>query len=263
MTYFAIGESTGGAGERRLGPFETPDEAAQAGRKETRESNGGFVFRGVVDEANNQVGFDIEPIVSTNSVVRNAIAVKNRVAMNESLEYKIVIDLPNRQEVVSPLFSSEWAATVRAKDIAAKTGEKVRVVHRPTGNVVWKNALAANRRVAKNAMTVEQQREFQKTKLPKVEATVSAFEKECESIYKQVMAALKKADGVASVVSALEKKAESLKKPYHDALIVSDFDEAKSNELYKRVEQAQKKITACRDMASRIGYDIVNSFRVY
>lgn len=151
MTYFAIGESTGGAGERRLGPFETPEEAAQAGRKETRESNGGFVFRGVVDEANNQVGFDIEPIVSTNSVVRNAMAVKNRVARNESLEYKIVIDLPNRQEVVSPLFSSEWAATVRAKDIAAKTGEKVRVVHRPTGNVVWKNAVAANRRVARNA----------------------------------------------------------------------------------------------------------------
>ena len=195
MTYFAIGESTGGAGERRLGPFETPEEAAQAGRKETKDSNGAFVFKGVVDEANNQVGMDIEPIVSTNSVVMNA--------------------------------------------------------------------LAANRRVAKNAMTVEQQREFQKTKLPKIEATISAFEKDCESIHKQVMAALKKADGVASVVSALEKKAESLKKPYHDALIVSDFDEAKSNELYKRVEQAQKKITACRDMASRIGYDIVNSFRVY
>lgn len=82
MTYFAIGESTGGAGERRLGPFETPEEAAQAGRKETRESNGGFVFRGVVDEANNQVGFDIEPIVSTNSVVRNAMAVRNAVARN-------------------------------------------------------------------------------------------------------------------------------------------------------------------------------------
>ena len=82
MTYFAIGESTGGAGERRLGPFPTPEEAAQAGRKETRESNGGFVFRGVVDEANNQVGFDIEPIVSTNSVVRNAIAVNKSVARN-------------------------------------------------------------------------------------------------------------------------------------------------------------------------------------
>ena len=82
MTYFAIGESTGGAGERRLGPFDTPEEAAQAGRKETKESNGAFVFRGVVDEANNQVGFDIEPIVSTNSVVRNAMAVKNRVARN-------------------------------------------------------------------------------------------------------------------------------------------------------------------------------------
>ena len=195
MTYFAIGESTGGAGERRLGPFSTPEEAAQAGRKETRESNGGFVFRGVVDEANNQVGFDIEPIVSTNSVVRNAVA--------------------------------------------------------------------ANRRVAKNAMTVEQQREFQKTKLPKIEATISAFEKDCESIHKQVMAALKKADGVASVVSALEKKAESLKEPYHDALMVSDFDEAKSQELYNRVKVAHKKIVECRDMSSRIGYDIVNSFRVY
>lgn len=79
MTYFAIGESTGGAGERRLGPFETPEEAAQAGRKETKDSNGAFVFRGVVDEANNQVGFDIEPIVSTNSVVRNALSANRRV----------------------------------------------------------------------------------------------------------------------------------------------------------------------------------------
>lgn len=82
MTYFAIGESTGGAGERRLGPFETPEEAAQAGRKETKDSNGAFVFRGVVDEANNQVGFDIEPIVSTNSVVRNALTANRRVAKN-------------------------------------------------------------------------------------------------------------------------------------------------------------------------------------
>lgn len=82
MTYFAIGESTGGAGERRLGPFSTPEEAAQAGRKQTKESNGGFVFRGVVDEANNQVGFDIEPIVSTNSVVMNALAANRRVAKN-------------------------------------------------------------------------------------------------------------------------------------------------------------------------------------
>ena len=82
MTYFAIGEDNGGAGEKRLGPFPTPEEAAQAGRKETRESNGGFVFRGVVDEANNQVGFDIEPIVSTNSVVMNAMAANRRTAMN-------------------------------------------------------------------------------------------------------------------------------------------------------------------------------------
>ena len=82
MTYFAIGEDNGGAGEKRLGPFPTPEEAAQAGRKETKDSNGAFVFRGVVDEANNQVGFDIEPIVSTNSVVRNAMAANRRVARN-------------------------------------------------------------------------------------------------------------------------------------------------------------------------------------
>lgn len=84
MTYFAIGESTGGAGERRLGPFETPEEAAQAGRKETKDSNGAFVFRGVVDEANNQVFVDIEPIVSTNAVVMNALAANRRVAKNAS-----------------------------------------------------------------------------------------------------------------------------------------------------------------------------------
>ena len=195
MTYFAIGESTGGAGERHLGPFGTPEEAAQAGRKETRESNGAFVFKGVIDEANNQVGMDIEPIVSTNSVVRNA--------------------------------------------------------------------MAANRRVARNAMTVEEQREFQKTKLPKIEAAVSAFEKECEAIYSQVMSAIKKADGVASTVSQLEKKTEKLKAPYHDALIVSDFDEAKAKELYNKVEKAVRKIVACRDAASKVGYDIVNSFRIY
>jgi len=194
MTYFAIGESTGGAGERRLGPFDTPKEAEDAGMREAQDSNGAFVFRGVVDEANNQVFTDFAP-VSTNSVVRNAVA--------------------------------------------------------------------ANRRVAKNAMTVEQQREFQKTKLPKIEANISAFEKDCESIHKQVMAALKKADGIASTVSQLEKKAESLKEPYHDALMVSDFDEAKSKELYNRVREAHKKIVECRDMSSRVGYDIVNSFRVY
>lgn len=81
MTYFAIGESTGGAGERRLGPFGTPDEAESAGRRETKDSNGEFVFKGVVDEANNQVITDIRP-VSTNAVVRNAMAANRRTAMN-------------------------------------------------------------------------------------------------------------------------------------------------------------------------------------
>jgi hypothetical protein len=81
MTYFAIGESTGGAGERRLGPFGTPDEAESAGRRETKESNGEFVFKGVVDEANNQVITDVVS-VSTNAVVRNAMAANRRVARN-------------------------------------------------------------------------------------------------------------------------------------------------------------------------------------
>lgn len=81
MTYFAIGESTGGAGERRLGPFDTPEEAEDAGKRETKDSNGGFVFKGVVDEANNQVITDIRP-VSTNAVVRNAMAANRRVARN-------------------------------------------------------------------------------------------------------------------------------------------------------------------------------------
>ncbi len=100
MTYFAIGESTGGAGERRLGPFDTPEEAAQAGRKETKESNGAFVFRGVVDEANNQVGFDIEPIVSTNAVVMNALTANRRVAKNavESKQFGNVIARANEFE---------------------------------------------------------------------------------------------------------------------------------------------------------------------
>ena len=194
MTYFAIGESTGGAGERRLGPFNDPKEAELAGFKEQKDTNGAFVFKGVIDEANNQVILGVAPI-STNSVVRNA--------------------------------------------------------------------LAANRRVAKNAMTVEQQREFQKTKLPKVEATVSAFEKECESIYNQVMSAIKKADGIASTVSQLEKKAEKLNTPYDEPFSVREFDEAKAKELFRRVGKAREKIVACRDAASKVGYDIVNSFRVY
>lgn len=83
MTYFAIGESDGGAGERRLGPFDTPDEAEAAGKRETKDSNGAFVFKGVVDEANNQVFVDVEPVVSTNAVVRNAIAANRRVARND------------------------------------------------------------------------------------------------------------------------------------------------------------------------------------
>ena len=82
MQYFAIGEDNGGAGERRLGPFDTADEAQAAGQRETKDSNGGFIFRGIVDEANNQVGFDIEPIVSTNAVVMNALAANRRVAKN-------------------------------------------------------------------------------------------------------------------------------------------------------------------------------------
>ena len=83
MIYFAIGEDNGGAGERRLGPFDTPKEAEDAGMREAQDSNGAFVFRGVVDEANNQVFTDFAP-VSTNSVVMNALAANRRVAKNAS-----------------------------------------------------------------------------------------------------------------------------------------------------------------------------------
>ena len=191
MTYFAIGESTGGAGERRLGPFETPEEAAQAGRKETRESNGGFVFRGVVDEANNQVGFDIEPIVSTNSVVRNAMAV--------------------------------------------------------------------NRRVVRNAMTVEEQRAFQRDKLPRIEAEVAKFVKDCDAIYSQVKAACAKADGVASALTGLDGKAKTLKFP--DSYEVAEYDKSVWKRLYMEAAKANKKLTDCRDMVTKLGYGIVNAFR--
>lgn len=117
MTYFAIGESTGGAGERRLGPFSTPEEAAQAGRKETKDSNGAFVFRGVVDEANNQVGFDIEPIVSTNSVVRNAMAVKNRVARNAEDASSILRELDGMTKRMADIKSAYAELSKKDKEL--------------------------------------------------------------------------------------------------------------------------------------------------
>jgi uncharacterized coiled-coil DUF342 family protein len=121
------------------------------------------------------------------------------------------------------------------------------------------------KRVARNAMTVEEQREYQRTKLPKIEAEVNAYVKEADSIYNQVMAALKKADGIASTVSALEKKAEKLVKPnrYGPILGVFNFDETKAKALYAKMEAAYRKIVECRDKASEIGYGLVNSFRAY
>lgn len=61
-------------------------------------------------------------------------------ATNERLDYMVVVDFPTRREITSPLFASEWAATVRAKKIASTTKEKVLVIHKPDGKVVWENA---------------------------------------------------------------------------------------------------------------------------
>ena len=122
MMYFAIGESTGGAGERRLGPFGTPDEAESAGRRETKESNGGFVFKGVVDEANNQVITDVAT-VSTNAVVRNALAANRWVARNatyNNFDKKSVEDATKRLESAAVEMSRLVPAIEQAKKIISE-----------------------------------------------------------------------------------------------------------------------------------------------
>lgn len=201
MQYFAIGEDNGGAGERRLGPFDTAEEAQAAGQRETKDSNGGFVFRGVVDEANNQV-----------------LTAGDVTALN------------------------------------AKISNSVR-----TSCPVVANAIAANRRVVRNAMTVEEQRAFQKDKLPKIEAEVAKFVKDCDAIYSQVKAACAKADGVASALTGLDGKAKTLKFP--DSYEVAEYDKSVWKRLYMEADKANKKLTDCRDMVTKLGYGIVNAFR--
>lgn len=264
MQYFAIGEDNGGAGERRLGPFDTAEEAQAAGEKETKESNGGFVFRGVVDKANNQV-FTADDVTALNA--------KKRVAKNtkyKGCEIYIAshdpkdISRPGKTWIVKDVdgvsvggFDSEAKAKAWVDAHPSRTLNSVR-----TSCPVVANAIAANRRiVARNAMTVEEQREFQKNMLPKYEAEVAKFVKDCDTIYSQVKAAVAKANGVASTLSALEKKVESMKRPFVGK--VYDFDESKGDKMWKEVEAASRKIVDCRDMASKLGYDIVNSFRVY
>lgn len=128
-------------------------------------------------------------------------------------------------------------------------------------NKVVANAVAAQG-VAKNAKTVEEQREFARTELPKFEAAVDRLEKDCESIHAQVKAAIAKTNGVAQTISALEKKAEAIKKPM-GWLRVYEYDEKKGRQLEDKISRAYDKIIECRDLASKAGYDIVNSFRIY
>lgn len=259
MQYFAIGENNGGAGERRLGPFDTAEEAQAAGEKETRESNGGFIYRGVVDEANNQVftagdktalNAKISNSVRTTCpVVANAIAANRRIARNAYCEAGDYIETRDgAQDTVKRVVGDK--VYLKSGDIISMTDVKTVL-----------NA----RRVARNAMTVEEQREYQRTKLPKIEAEVNAYVKEADSIYNQVMAALKKADGIASIVSALSKKAEKLVKSdrYNPVLGVFEFDETKAKALYAKMDAAYRKIVECRDKASEIGNGLVNSFRTY
>lgn len=87
-----------------------------------------------------RAGIDPNAAESWAKGIRKATANACDVATNENLPYMVVIDFPTRREVLSPLFSSEWAATSYAKRMAGKINEKVRVIHKPDGNIVWENA---------------------------------------------------------------------------------------------------------------------------
>lgn len=128
MQYFAIGEDNGGAGERRLGPFDDKEAAQSAGERETKDSNGAFVFRGVVDEANNQV-FTAKAVTaanalrSTNRVVQNAIAANGRVARNatyNNFDKKSVEDATKRLESAAVEMSRLVPAIEQAKKIISE-----------------------------------------------------------------------------------------------------------------------------------------------
>ena len=90
----------------------------------------------------------------SNPIVKNAVAACGT-ARNENLAYMIVVDTPTKKEILSPVFASEWAATTRAKDVASKTSDKVSVIHKPDGKVVWENACGTAKNASDDFVTAD------------------------------------------------------------------------------------------------------------
>ena len=128
--------------------------------------------------------------MQNNNIIANALAANRRVARNaygmnpfkkgDRVKWRYRKPMPDdfagwNEDVVERVNGDYIHVKGLAEDIPWKGHEGIEVLKNACGTA--RNAMAANRRVAKNAMTVEQQREFQKTKLSKIEATISAIEK--------------------------------------------------------------------------------------
>jgi len=192
MQYFAIGENNGGAGEKRLGPFDTIEEAQAAGEMETSESNGGFVFRGVVDEANNQVftasdktalnaKFKVGDVVIARGIKGKIVRVTDKGTYiqegedgnNHELKEESIMKISNSrvrnayceagdyietrdggqervERVVGDKVYLKSGDVISMSDVKSILNRRVR-----TSCPVVANAIAANRRVARNSVEVE------------------------------------------------------------------------------------------------------------
>ena len=70
--FYAVGYTNGGANEKRLGPYNSMDEARKAGMREQGATRG-FAFAGVVDKDGNYVYSNSRACNSSNPVVQKAL----------------------------------------------------------------------------------------------------------------------------------------------------------------------------------------------
>lgn len=78
--FYAVGYTNNGANEKRLGPFDTIDEARKAGMREQGATRG-FAFSGIVGDNGVYVYHNSRACNSSNPVVRKAM---NAVARNSA-----------------------------------------------------------------------------------------------------------------------------------------------------------------------------------
>lgn len=71
--------------------------------------------------------------------MKMSLLLAKKVAQDEDLPFAVVIEYKTRDEVTSPLYNGKYAAITTARKIADRTGEKTKVVYRPSNQVVWKS----------------------------------------------------------------------------------------------------------------------------